>query len=190
MPTRLKPYIFVLLALLGIPALLLLGVWIWFLLLPNPLLYEWAQYGVWPIACSSRGCVTTGDWSRQYKLSQTYAAAVGGDVQTEKDALETAIHHHLLAHASFKSPVTLAQAERYREQVLNIHALETVKKVVGVSTQDYDRYVILPFLQQEALRQERKVESTDELYALLGQDRFIVSLLRYYRWDRTEGALR
>lgn len=167
----------------AVPILLLLGTWLWFLFSPNTLIYTLAQKEPWPVACSTRGCVTTQDWARQYVLAEQYATVAGGNRQTSAEALTTVIHHHLLAHAFFKSPVTLADARRYREEVLNVHQNEAIKNVVGVSANDYDQYVILPFLEQEALRQEYKVESTEELYTLLSKERFVVSLLRHYRWN-------
>lgn len=174
---------------IAVPIVLLVGTWLWLLWSPNTLAYTLAQQEPWPVACSTRGCVTTKDWARQYVMAEQYATAAGGSRQTSAEALTTVIHHHLLAHAFFKSPVTLADARRYREEVLNVHQNEAVEKVVGVSASDYDQYVILPFLEQEALRQEYKVESMEELYILLNKERFVVSLLKHYRWDREKAIV-
>lgn len=173
----------------AVPILLLVGTWLWFLFSPNTLTYTLAQKEPWPVACSTRGCVTTKDWARQYMLAEHYASVAGGNSQTPAEALTTVIHHHLLSHAFFKSPVTLADARRYREEVLNVHQNEAVEKVVGVAANDYDQYVILPFLEQEALRQEYKVESTEELYTLLSKERFVVSLLKHFRWNRDKATV-
>lgn len=189
MPRRLRPYVYVLLGLVVAPLLVVVGIWIWFLSMLTPFEYIWAQVGPWPIACSTRGCVTTRDWARQFEVTQKFSALTGSPDQTAEEALTSAIRQHLLRHAFFKSPVTEVQARRYREQVLNVNKAEFLQDSLGVTAEEYDRYVILPFLEQEALRAQNKVESTEELYAGLSQERFILFLPWKYTWDSGKGTV-
>lgn len=187
MKRKLKPYIFTLTALVVGPLICFLVVWLWFLSKPVPFAYTWAERGLWPVACSTRGCVTTRDWARQYTTAEKFAELTGAKAQTPEEALTSSVRQHLLAHAFFKSPVTFSDARRYREQVLNVNKVDFLQEKLGLTGEEYDEFVILPFLEQEALRQEQKVESTDELYRLLAKDRFILLLSWQYRWDRQAG---
>ncbi len=170
------------------PLFVVLGIWLWFLSMPTPFEYTWAKVGPWPVACSTRGCVTTRDWARQFEVTEKFSALTGSPDQTPAEALTSAIRQHLLHHAFFKSPVTEIQATRYREQVLNVNKGEFLQESLGVTAEEYDQHVILPFLEQEALRAQNKVESTDELYAGLSKERYILFLPWQYTWDRETGV--
>ncbi|MBI3255338.1 MAG: hypothetical protein HYZ63_00010 [Candidatus Andersenbacteria bacterium] len=189
MPKRLRPYLYLFLVLVMAPILCLLGLWLWFLSKPAPFDYAWAAQGLWPVACSTRGCVTTRDWSRQFRVAEKFALLTASPQQTLDESLTSAIRQHLLHHAFFKSPVTEADAKRYREQVLNVNKGEFLEENLGMGPEEYDRYVILPFLEQEALKAQNKVESVDELYAGLSHERLIVFLPWQYKWDKKAGKV-
>lgn len=189
MPRRLRPYLYVLVALVILPIIFVLCLWLWFLSKPAPFDSTWAARGLWPVACSTRGCVTTRDWNRQFRVAEKFALLTASPQQTLDESLTTAIRHHLLHHAFFKSPVTAAEAKRYRQQVLNVNKIEFLQENLGMTAEEYDQYVILPFLEQEALKAQNKVESVDELYANLSKERFILFLPWQYSWDKEAGKV-
>jgi len=186
MPKKIKPYLWVLILLVAVPGIFVTGIWIRFLSSQAPFEYAWVQ-GVWPLACSTRGCVTTADWARQFETAKRFAVFTGGAEQTPAQALTSTIRQHLLSHAFFKSPVTVADAKRYRQEILNVQKTDFLKTNLGLSAEEYDQYVILPFLEQQALLEQYKVETTDELYKLLAQERFLVLFTWHYKWDRGTG---
>lgn len=189
MSRKLRPYLYILTGLVITPLVLLFGMWVWLLSKPAPFDYSWAAEGLWPVACSTRGCVTTEDWSRQFRIAEKFALLTASSQQTLDESLTSAIRQHLLHHAFFKSPVTEADAKRYREQVLNVNQVEFLQENLGMSLEDYDRHVVLPFLEQEALKSQNKVESVDELYSGLSKERFILFLPFKYKWDRAAGKV-
>ncbi|MBI3251505.1 MAG: hypothetical protein HYZ62_01180 [Candidatus Andersenbacteria bacterium] len=188
MPKKLKPYLWVLVFLVAVPGIFVAGTWIRFLLAETPFHYAWVQ-GAWPLACSTRGCITTADWARQFEVAKRFAVFTGGAAQTPAQALTSALRQHLLSHAFFKSPVTVADAKRYRQEILNVQRTDFLETNLGMSAEEYDQYVILPFLEQQALMGQYKAESTEELYKLLSQERFLVLFTWHYRWDRATGSI-
>lgn len=189
MPRALRPYLYLLLGLVITPLVVLVALWLWFLSKPAPFDYALTAQGLWPVACSTRGCVTTKDWAIQFRAAEKFALLTASSQQSLDESLTSAIRHHLLHHAFFKSPVTEADAKRYREQVLNVNQVEFLQENLGMTPAEYDRYVILPFLEQEALKAQNKVESLDELYAGLSHERLIVFLPWQYRWDAQTGTV-
>jgi hypothetical protein len=188
MSQRLRPYLLILTLLVAAPVVVTVGVWVWILSLPVPFDYGFVRQGPWPIACSTRGCVTTKDWARQFWVAEKFSLLTATPGQTPQEALTSVMRQHLLHHAFFKAPVTEVQATRYREQVLNVNKKEFLQESLGISAEEYDRYVVLPFLEQEALRTQNKVESIDELYAGLSKERFMLFLPFQYTWDRDEAS--
>lgn len=174
---------------IALPPLVGLTLWLWLLAAPDPLHHSLATLVPWPVACSSRGCVTTTAWNRHTTTRVTFAHTTHQDTPTSAQTLETLIRQHLTKHAVIRSPVTPADARRYREEILNSRDEAAVKAATGLTLANYDEHVLLPFLQQEALRQQRKVESTPELYAGLAQDRFIVVLPLALGWDRSRATV-
>jgi hypothetical protein len=163
--------------------------WLWLLAVSNPLDHPAARFPLWPVACSTRGCVTSASWVRQHDVTTTFARATGEREPLPEQSLTTVIRHHIVRYAFLRSPVTPADASRYRENVLRITQEDQLQTAVGMSLAAYDREIILPFLKQEALRQQHEVESTGELYAILNQDRFILLLPFQLRWDTTTGEV-
>ena len=173
----------------ALPVIIGLGVWLWLLASPDPLNHPLASVFPWPVACSTRGCVTSTAWHTHTQARVAFAAATQQDQPTSAQTLETLIRHHLSQHALVRSPVTMADVRRYREEILNIKDDKSVNDVTGLNLADYDTQVILPFLQQEALRQQRKVESASELYVGLAKDRAIFILPFGLAWDKTKASV-
>ena len=172
-----------------LPAVVGVILWAWVLLSPDPLANPLANMFPWPIACSTRGCITTARWQAHLQSRLAFMATTNQAVPTSAEALQTLIRHHLSAHALVRSPVTLADVRRYREEILNIKDDASVTAATGLSLAEYDEQVVLPFLQQEALRRQLKVESIEELYLQLAQDRAIIVLPFALSWDKTKAVV-
>jgi hypothetical protein len=138
----------------------------------------------WPIACSLRGCVTTITWEKHWQVRKMFAETAEQPVPTQAQALTTLVRQHLVKHAFLRVPVSKQDAVRYREEILNAREEPAVFEATGLTLDDYDMFVILPLLQQEALRQERSVESLGELFTLLASERPLVVLSWPLKWDK------
>lgn len=180
--------------LLGLGVLLLLilsliGGWVAVLTssdLPNRRL---ATFLPWPVACSSRGCVNMRDWEKQQQIANQFATHTKATAPSAEVTLTTAVRRHLLAHAFVTTPVTSTDARRYREEILHLKDEQKIVDISGLSPEDYDMLVVLPFLQQAALQQEHKAESVDELYKELARDRLVLVLPFHYRWANDTGRV-
>ncbi len=182
-------YWIVLAGIIIIPVMVAAGLWLWVLATPDPLSNPVATSFPWPIACSTRGCITTTVWHTHLAARQAFLTLTKQPAPTSTEALQTLVRHHLSANAQARSPVTLADARRYREEILNVKNDQAVMTATGLTLAAYDEQVVLPFLQQEALRQQRKVESIEELYIQLAQDRIIVILPFGIGWDKTKAVV-
>lgn len=145
--------------------------------------YRIAQRFPWPIACSLRGCITTSAWYTHMQVRTAFAEASGQAMPSTTHALTTLVRQHLVRNAFLRVPVGEEDAVRYREEVLNVHDAAAVLDATGLTMDDYDASVTLPLLQQEALRQERRVETLEELFALLADERPLIVFARTLKWD-------
>ncbi len=167
-----------------------LGVWVSVLAAREPLNHPLAHLRLWPVACSTRGCITTAEWINQHGLALTFARAANQGLPTSSDSLTTAVRRHMVEHAFLRSPVTIADAERYREEVLNTTDAAQLQEILEIDQDSYDSNILLPFLQQEALREQLKVESTQELYGALSADRAVFVLPFYFSWNKEKGEIK
>ena len=166
-----------------LPVVLTLALWGWVLSSDETLNNPVASYVGWPVACSVRGCITTKTWQSHYRTRQAFAKAVEQEAPQPVKALTTLLRQHLVEHAFLRTPVTAREAARYREEILGARDEGQVLLASGLTIEEYDQFVILPLLQQEALKQQNSVESSQELYRQLAADRSIVVLLWRLRWD-------
>jgi hypothetical protein len=143
----------------------------------------------WPVSCSTRGCITTRAWANQVERAENIARATKYEIPTQKQVLNTLIRQHLAHFGQLRSPIGIKEAQRYRRDILNMPD-EKVAQAAGLSPYEYDQYFIVPFLEQESLRQERSAESVDELYRLLAGERYVFVLPAHLKWDRSEGRLK
>jgi len=169
--------------------LIMAALWLWVLASPDPLFNPTARYFPWPIACSANGCLTTLAWQHHFAARQTFSAAANTEAPTSAQALTTITRQHLAHNTLIQAPVTLADARRYRENILNLKNEEQIQSTAGLTTDAYDQYIILPFLEQESLRQQHQAESTDELYQVLAQEHRLFILPFALQWDRDRGVV-
>lgn len=160
----------------------------WLVLAHQPLSNPLTKWLPWPVACSTRGCITTWDWQRQTTAARVFAAQTTEAI-TANDTLATLIRQHLVHYAFVQSPISVSDAKRYREEILKISSEELVKEKTGLSLVDYDRLVIMPLLEQESLRQQRKAETLDELFVQLAQERWVVVFPWHMRWDKNSAKV-
>lgn len=166
-----------------LPVVSVLALWGWVLSSDETLSNPVASYAGWPVACSVRGCITTKTWQSHYRTRQAFAKAVEQEAPQPVEALTTLLRQHLVEHAFLRTPVTVREAARYREEILGARDENQILLASGLTVEEYDQLVILPLLQQEALKQQNSVESSQELYHLLAADRSIVVLPWRLRWD-------
>lgn len=143
----------------------------------------------WPVACSARGCVTTQSWKAQQDLSNRFAQNIRGEPVTPESALTSVMRRHLVRHAVFGAATTRNDARQYRENILHLKDEKLLQETLGIGFAEYDELVILPFLQQSVLQEQRKAETIEELYAGLSQERIVVVLPFHLRWDKDTGRV-
>ncbi len=175
--------------LMGVILLALLGGWGIVLTSNNPIGAEWMSHFPWPVACSSRGCIMTPTWAQEYALASKFSAATGVPVPPTSEALTTVVRQFLVAHAVLKSPVSLADATRYRTEILKLTDEHMIMDTFGVNAEHYDRIVVLPFLQQQALEKQLNISTPDALYAKLAQERLMILLPWHFGWDSQTGMV-
>ncbi len=134
-----------------------------------------------PLACTSNGCVTSWDLARQTSLEATFADATSAPAQSITDMATTLVRQHLVHHAEVKSPISRADGQRYREEILNLTNETAIATATGLSANDYDEQVVVPFLEQENLRQARSAESANDLFSQLAGEQSVFAL--HLRWD-------
>lgn len=164
---------------------------VWLLLVggQEPFVHRLAAWPVFPVACSTRGCISTAQWQRQQETQARFAAATGSEAPTPAQSLTTVVRQHLVRHASVRIPATLADARRYREDVLQARDSAAIEQATGMTSAEYDRLAVLPLLQQEAVRLERDIATYDALFEALANERSIVILAWRYRWDGDTGSV-
>lgn len=117
------------------------------------------------------------------KTASTFAQATEESIPTPAVALTTLVRNHLVTIDAIDSSVTLAEATKYRQTILQIRDEQVIGSYTGLSATAYDEEIVLPFLRQEALRQQRKNESTQEMFEHLASEYTVVVLPRGLRWD-------
>lgn len=175
--------------LLGVVAAAWVGTWVWLVTSKDILNHPLASLPIYPLACTTRGCITSASTLNFHQRAVAFSFASLTDAPTFEESLSTVIRRHLAKEAFLRSPVTLADAKRYREEILHITSEDKIKEVASMSVAQYDEDVLVPFLQQEALRQQHSVESTEELYGILSSQRRVFLLPYYFRWDTDRGQV-
>lgn len=174
---------------IGVLVVAWIGTYIWVLTAVDIVDHPLANLSVYPIACTTRGCVTTKTLLEYHKIALAFSAASLVDAPSLEKSFTTIVRRNLAAHAFVQSPATPANAKRYREEILHITTEEQLRATLDMSLEDYDTQVIIPFLQQEALREERSAESPEELYSILSSERYVIVLPFHYKWDKTTGSV-
>ena len=141
------------------------------------------QWLPWPVACSTRGCVTTWSWERQRSLNQAFAEASELEVPAPHDALTTLMRQHLVHFATATTEVTLSDAARYREDILNVSSTEQLQETLPLTLEEYDELIVLPYLAQESLLQRQRAEGSADLYQKLARERLMIVLPFQLRWN-------
>lgn len=176
----------ILLAALGVTGtavLIIIGLYLSVILSDQPLNSRAASWVPWPVACSTRHCLTTKAWLEHRKIREEFSKKADTLPPSDAEILTTLLRQHLIKYAQQTPSVTLADATRYREEILNLTDISQLSPTLSLSLADYDRQVVLPFLTQENLRQQRFAENGAELWTQLAQERKLIVLLRGLRWD-------
>lgn len=169
--------------------LLLVGAYAWVLLAREPLSTPVSRWLPWPVACSTRGCITTRRWHDYLQATERFAQATRAEAPSSATVLTTLIRQHLAHHAHLRSPVSRADAIRYRQEILHAENEEQVQEYTSLSLAQYDEQVLIPLLEQESLRQQRKAETPDDLYAQLAAERWVAVLPWFLAWDSTTASI-
>ena len=159
------------------------GVGLFGWVLASPLGALPASWLPWPVVCSTRGCVTTWDWQRQQTLAEAFAQASDSPPPTSAATLTTLVRQHLVRFATATSDVTLADAARYREEILNVSSTEQLQETLPVTLEEYDELIVLPYLAQESLRHHQRAETPADLHQKLASERLLIVLPFQLRWN-------
>lgn len=143
----------------------------------------------WPVVCTTRGCVSSKAWVNLHELQTKFSQKTSDQKATSEQALTTLVRQNLVSSATLRSSVTLADAAKYRQDILHLTDEAQIKELTNLSADEYDKKITLPFLQQEALRQQMKVESLNELYIQLSKDRWIFVLPTKLYWNYKKGEV-
>lgn len=167
----------------GLILVLVIVLWVSVLFSKQPLRHPLISAFPWPIACSRRGCVSSRTWARLWQTQTTFAQTTDTAVPTEAQTLTTAVRRHLVQKALVRSSLSMADVRRYREEVLHLKDPAMAQEHTGLSLTQYDRFVLLPFLQQEELGQRQQVATLPDLFRQLSQERSVFILPRGLVWD-------
>jgi hypothetical protein len=115
--------------------------------------------------------------------ASTFAQATEESLPTPEAALTTLVRNHLVAIDGIYSTVSLADATEYRQTILQIRDEQVIGSYTGLSAAAYDEEIVLPFLRQEALRQQRKNESAQEMFEHLAGEYMVLVLPPGLVWD-------
>jgi hypothetical protein len=141
----------------------------------------------WPIACSTRGCVTSHEWVMQRSYDIAFAKKTGKTFPSDASTLTTILRRHLITHAQLQSPISTQDAVRYRTAILHTTDLSLLEPLGITSFAQYDTEIILPFLEQEALMKQKNISNTETLYKDLAGQRKIFLLLFHYHFNTNRG---
>lgn len=136
-----------------------------------------------PVACGSHGCVRSSDLEQQKRYDAAFARSTNSSIPSQQTSLTTTIRRYFVLHAKNMVQISLADALRYREDVLQMKDEEAIKKLGFTSLEEYDRHVVIPYLTQEALLKTRSLSTTDALYRQLAAEQRIILFAQGYRWD-------
>lgn len=153
------------------------------------LLLWWSIGFALPIFCTTRGCVTTNEWSKGKEYHHAFANVAHSSAPSETAILTTLVRKHLITNAQ-KSGATEEDAVKYRTDVLHLTSVEHIQQLGFSSFAEYDRSVTVPFLLQQAYMNEHGIKDPKEAYIALSQDFRVVSLLFHYTWDTSKGEVR
>ncbi len=146
------------------------------------------SFGI-PIACGSNGCIRNAEAISQEMHDRAFARSTNGHEPNMKEILTTVVRRYLLAHASITSIISISDAARYRTEVLHATDISALEKLGFSSFEEYDKLVLIPFLQQQALMKQRRIESPSALYAQLAQEQSIFLFKNGYRWNTATGEV-
>jgi hypothetical protein len=166
------------------PVLFWLLLWASILTSSDVYTHDLSKTGLWPIICSTKGCVTTSGWHKHYQSLSFFNQATENDAPNPEEALTTLARQHLVNKAMSNWPVSIREARRYREEVLQVKDEQKILATTGMSVGDYDKYVILPLLKQEVLKEQKNIQEIDELYKQLSNERKMWVLPRGLIWDK------
>lgn len=174
---------------LGVALLIYLGTLASIVFSSDPLNHALAKWPIWPIACTTRGCVTTASWIDQHTLAVSFSTTTASPVTTPEVSLTSTVRKHLISQSVLRSPVKTSDVQRYREDILHVVKESDLQQYIPLTLAEYDMQVLMPFLQQEALLNQNKVETTEELYHSLTEDHPVLLLSSHFRWDGETGSV-
>jgi len=182
-------WLYVGLVLIALPIVLWGGSYIWILSSADILEHPLASLPMWPAVCSTSGCITTATWVKQHDVQVMFAQATESEDPSTADSLTTTVRQYLVRKAYLRLPVTVEDARRYRERVLQLENEALIMDSTGLTASEYDSMVILPLLQQEAFRQEHSFLELDEVFDFLAKERTIVIPLWRYAWNAETASI-
>ena len=177
----------------GIVALALFGLWfifwVWILVSPSTPANKLSGWPGWPVACTSHGCISSATWNKHSLAMEGFAQLTDTDRPTKADSLTTLVRQQLVKDNLSGRLITKKDAKRYREEVLKINSEDAIKEGFGLTIDEYDKLVIIPLLEQEALLEQLKMGSRNELFTALAKKHKVFILLRSLGWDKEKAQV-
>jgi len=157
--------------------------WSWVLIAKSTPNNYLSSFGVWPVACTSGGCITSATWQKHYGAMVGFSEITNQQKPTREDSLTTLLLQKLVKKEVSARLITSEDAGRYREEVLKLNDKSIINEGLGLSLEEYDELVVKPLLYQEALAEQWGSGSGEELFVKLGKNRKIFLPMRGLRWD-------
>ncbi len=164
----------------------LLTSYFWVLLSPNPLRATPSKWLPWPIACSTRGCVTTWQWQSYNDINKRFSEKANLPEVSPAETLTQLIYRHIVSYAQVRPNISIEDAQRYRREVLNLVDDSRIQEMFGINTETYDQNIIMPFLELESLRQQFNAETVEETLKQLTEARKVFVLPLKLKWNQSE----
>ncbi len=159
--------------------------WSWVLIsskTPNNRLSAWP---VWPVACGSYGCVSSSTWQKHYQAMTAFSKLADKEKPSREDSLTTLVRQKMVRGEIPGKLVTKDDVKRYREEVLKLTDESLVNENMKLTIDEYDKLVIRPLLEQEALREQLKL-NLGKLFANLANSRKVYVLPMGLMWDESK----
>ena len=152
------------------------------------LIVAYASFGL-PVACGSHGCIRVVDATAQREYDSAFARSTNAKQPSEQEIFTTLLRRYLLTHAATTSSVSLRDAVQYRTDILHTTDPAIVQMLGFSSFEEYDKLVLVPFLQQEVLMKERRIDTPSALYTRLAQEQSIFLFKTGYKWNKATGEV-
>lgn len=152
------------------------------------LLLWWRSAFALPIFCTTRGCVTNQEWTKEKEYQKAFADAAHSSLPSDAPILTTLVRKHLFLNTQNNDNIS-EEAVKYRTEILHLTDAVQLKQLGFTSFEEYDNAVTIPFLLQQSYMNEHSLKTPEEAYIQLAKNFRVISLLFDYTWDTSKGEV-